>query len=158
MTINYLTADATNPQIDGNKIIAHICNDIGRWGKGFVLAISHRWKQPEAAYRNWYAERLHNDFGLGAIQSVQVEKELWVVNMIAQYGIKSASNEQPIRYQALEECLSKLTHFASSINASVHMPRIGCGLAGGNWNEIEPLIMTALCKQNIPVYIYDLKN
>lgn len=41
-TITYLKGDATNPQSEENKIIAHICNDIGGWGKGFVVAISKR--------------------------------------------------------------------------------------------------------------------
>lgn len=49
--IIYLKGDATNPQTEGNKIIAHICNDLGGWGKGFVLAISRRWKKPENEYR-----------------------------------------------------------------------------------------------------------
>jgi O-acetyl-ADP-ribose deacetylase (regulator of RNase III) len=45
--IKYIKGDATNPVSEGEKIICHICNDIGRWGKGFVLAISRRWKEPE---------------------------------------------------------------------------------------------------------------
>ena len=45
--IHYLKADATAPQTEGNIIITHICNDIGAWGKGFVLALSKRWKTPE---------------------------------------------------------------------------------------------------------------
>jgi hypothetical protein len=40
--IQYRIGDATAPTTDGNKFIAHICNDIGGWGKGFVLAISKR--------------------------------------------------------------------------------------------------------------------
>lgn len=44
MEINYLKGDATNPASAGNKIIVHVCNDIGGWGKGFVMAISKRWK------------------------------------------------------------------------------------------------------------------
>src|SRR5262245_8320884 len=36
--ITYVKGDATSPQADGNKIIAHVCNDVGKWGKGFVLA------------------------------------------------------------------------------------------------------------------------
>lgn len=52
--ITYLKGDATNPMGKGNKIIAHICNDVGGWGKGFVLAISRKWKEPEKAYRKWY--------------------------------------------------------------------------------------------------------
>ena len=36
-TIHYIKGDATQPQAKGNKVIAHICNDLGGWGKGFVL-------------------------------------------------------------------------------------------------------------------------
>lgn len=40
--INYIKGDATQPIKDGNKIIVHICNDIGGWGKEFVTAISYK--------------------------------------------------------------------------------------------------------------------
>ncbi len=49
--IVYTTGDATAPKGDGPKIIPHVCNDIGGWGSGFVLALSARWAAPEAAYR-----------------------------------------------------------------------------------------------------------
>lgn len=62
--INYLKADATIPQTEGNIIISHICNDIGAWGKGFVMAISKRWKGPAKQYKQWYKEG--EDFALGA--------------------------------------------------------------------------------------------
>ena len=35
------------------------------------------------------------------------------------------------------------------------MPRIGCGLAGGKWEEIEPIIIRQLCEKDIAVYVYD---
>jgi hypothetical protein len=35
------------------------------------------------------------------------------------------------------------------------MPRIGCGLAGGNWEEIEPIIEETLGAQSVPVSVYD---
>jgi O-acetyl-ADP-ribose deacetylase (regulator of RNase III) len=72
--------DATSPQAKGVKIIAHICNDQGKWGKGFVMALSARWSQPERAYRDWHHNRAENDFGLGAVQFVQAlcEKDLAV--------------------------------------------------------------------------------
>jgi O-acetyl-ADP-ribose deacetylase (regulator of RNase III) len=56
--MKYVIGDATDPRADGSKqILAHVCNDIGAWGSGFVLAISARWKQPEDAYREWYRNR-----------------------------------------------------------------------------------------------------
>jgi hypothetical protein len=36
------------------------------------------------------------------------------------------------------------------------MPRIGCGLAGGTWDQIEMIIREELIARNIAVYVYDL--
>lgn len=154
--ITYLKGDATSPQASGIKIISHVCNDIGGWGKGFVLAISQRWPQPEKAYREWYRLRASNDFKLGNIQVVQVEKYIYVANMIGQRGTKTSRSEGvPVRYEAIESCLEKLAAEAEILNASVHMPHIGCGLAGGKWERIEPLIEKTLLKKDIDVFVYD---
>ena len=155
--ITYLKGDATSPQAKGNKIIGHICNDLGRWGKGFVMAISRRWPEPEKAYRKWYKERAHNDFDLGALQIISVESDLWVANLIGQHGIKTGSQGLPIRYEAVEKCLFQLSQQAIQHHASVHLPRIGCGLAGGKWAEIEPLIKQQLCDNQVMVFVYDFK-
>ncbi|WBV59261.1 macro domain-containing protein [Chryseobacterium camelliae] len=154
MKIELIKGDATKPQVEGNKIITHICNDIGGWGKGFVLAISKRWKTPENEYRNWF--KSDKNFNLGEIQMVQVEKDLWVCNMIGQHKTISNSNGiPPIRYEAVEKCLEKLSDESLRLNASIHMPRIGCGLAGGKWEEIETIIERTLLKNNLEVYVYD---
>ena len=153
--IKYLHGDATSPQAKGNKVIAHICTNLGGWGQGFVLAVSRRWPEPEIAYRNWHRNRADNDFGLGAVQFVHTEHYVWVANMIGQRGIKTSSKGPPIRYEAVHECLRKLGDFAREHTASVHMPRIGCGLAGGRWDHVEPLIVDALASRGIAVYVYD---
>lgn len=155
-TIRYLTGDATAPQTAGPAIIAHVCNDIGAWGAGFVLAVSRRWPEPAAAYRAWHHEG-GNGFALGAVQVVPVAPILWVANMIAQHGTRpDRTGRQPIRYAALSRCLGALAVHATARGASVHMPRIGAGLAGGDWNLIEQLITTQLCKAGIAVTVYDL--
>jgi O-acetyl-ADP-ribose deacetylase (regulator of RNase III) len=89
--LRIIEGDATSPQATGPKIIAHICNDLGGWGKGFVLAISRRWPQPERDYHDWYRHRASNDFGLGQVQLVQVQADIWVANMVGQHGIKHAA-------------------------------------------------------------------
>lgn len=153
--IRYLAGDATSPQSPGPKVIAHICNDLGGWGKGFVLAISRRWPEPEADYRAWHRHRAQNDFGLGAVRLVQVRPDLWVANMVGQHGMRRGSAGPPIRYDATERCLTTLAAEAQARDASVHMPRIGTGLAGGTWSRIEPLIITALSDRDVPVTVYD---
>ena len=153
--INYLKGDATSPQAKGIKIIAHICNDLGGWGKGFVIAISKRWTEPEKAYREWHRNRAKNNSKPGSIQIIQVETHIYVANMIGQRGTKVGSKGVPVRYEAIKSCLEKLAVEADILNASVHMPRIGCGLAGGKWEKIEPLIIKILSENDIQVYIYD---
>jgi len=73
--IHYCVGDATRPNIDGNKIIAHICNDIGAWGRGFVLALSNTYPETERAYRSWYQQNSPWDklpCQLGFVQDVDV--------------------------------------------------------------------------------------
>lgn len=152
--IQYTKGDATAPQSEDNKIIVHICNDIGGWGKGFVMAISKRWKKPENQYREWFKSK--DGFELGKVQFVQVEEDLWVANLIGQHKInKDENGNAPIRYDALEDGLKEVSLFAKENNASIHMPRIGCGLAGGKWEMIEPIILKTLSNNDVEVVVYD---
>ncbi|WP_369173992.1 macro domain-containing protein [Streptomyces sp. R28] len=153
--ITYIRGDATVPSAKGVKVIAHVCNDIGGWGKGFVLAISRRWPEPEKSYRAWHRERASNDFALGAVQFVQVEPYVWVANMVGQRGIRTGSKGVPVRYEAIDLALERLADKVAELGASVHMPRIGCGLAGGKWSRVEPLITERLVRRGIAVTVYN---
>ena len=42
MKTNHVIGDATQPLGDGPEIIVHVCNDIGGWGRGFVVALFYR--------------------------------------------------------------------------------------------------------------------
>ncbi|MFE7529893.1 macro domain-containing protein [Kitasatospora sp. NPDC057542] len=155
--ITYVRGDATAPLGKGVKVIAHVCNDLGGWGKGFVLALSRRWPEPEAAYRRWHRERAKNDFGLGAVQLVPVGPYVWVANLVGQHGIRTGrSSGVPVRYEAIDTGLAALGEDALRLGASVHMPRIGCGLAGGRWERVEPLVTARLTARGVPVTVYDV--
>ncbi|WP_149182141.1 macro domain-containing protein [Streptomyces sp. TRM49041] len=174
LPIEYTTGDATAPQTGDNKIIAHVCNDMGAWGAGFVRALSHRWPEPEREFRRWYRDRATEGFRLGAVQLVQTEPDLWVANLVGQHGIRTRTGIRtdtgtqptergtelpdsgpPIRYDAVREALHTLAEHALRLHASVHMPRIGCGLAGGTWDRVEPLIAEALGARDIRTVVYD---
>lgn len=152
--IHYLKGDAVYPQERGNIVITHICNDIGVWGRGFVVALSSRWIAPEIEYLIWRKEG--NNFSLGNVQFVKVTSTVTVANMIAQHDIISKNGVPPIRYDALEICLEKTAQKAVELEASIHMPRIGCGFAGGSWKVIENIILKTIISKNIEVYVYDL--
>lgn len=154
LEIQYKKGDATRPAAHGPKIIAHICNDVGAWGKGFVVAISNKWKEPELRYREWHKSK--DNFALGQVKLVQVREDTWVANIIGQRDIKKDRwGNPPIRYEAVSLGLQKVGEYAEQLGASVHMPRIGCGLAGGTWDRIQPLVVNHLIVKGIPVTVYD---
>jgi O-acetyl-ADP-ribose deacetylase (regulator of RNase III) len=156
--ITYVTGDATQPIGDGPRVTVHVCNDVGAWGAGFVVALSRRWREPEAAFKAWYRNRKRSTelpFELGSVQFVAVADQLWVANMIGQRDIRrSRAGEPPIRYEAIATCLGHVAEFADANQATVHMPRIGAGLAGGDWSRIEAIINETL--NAVDVTVYDL--
>ena len=57
------------------------------------------------------------------------------------HKLKNDDNgKPPISYDAVEDGLNKVALKAKELNATVHMPRIGCGLAGGEWKIIKEII------------------
>lgn len=160
--IKYVFGDATEPQGSGVKVIPHICNNVGAWGAGFVIALNKKWPHVEEAYKKWHAEKdkpaIYNNsnFRLGNIQIVRAEPDIYVCNMIAQYGLRARGSLPPIRYMALAECLLQLAdEMEYTFKGSIHAPKFGAGLAGGDWNAIEALIHVACIDKGIPVTIYE---
>lgn len=154
MTLQHRRGDATRPPTSGPHIIAHGCNNRGKWGRGFVVPLARRYPAARAAYLDWYAGRGDNDFGKGAAQLVAVKRGVWVANLITQEGLYPKQGVPPIRYDAIESAFTQLAAFALDKGASVHMPRIGAGLAGGDWARIEALIQSTLVEPGVAVTVY----
>jgi O-acetyl-ADP-ribose deacetylase (regulator of RNase III) len=160
--VQYITGDATKPQGEGLKIIAHCNNNRGGWGSGFVVALSKKWPRPEIEYRDWHKRSGDDKFQkmLGATMLVPVESDIYVANIIGQDGLrKGPDGKAPVRYPAIGKGFEHIASFAlehPDKNVSIHMPRIGCGLAGGDWSEIEPLLDRFFVTKGIAVTVYDL--
>lgn len=151
----YVTGDATDPQGSGPKIIVHCCNDAGGWGAGFSGAISSRWRTPELEYRR--SRAILGGLTLGDVQIINVHADIWVANLIGQhgYGRPSSPGYPFVRYDSLRHGLARVAAIALDKAASVHMPRIGCGLAGGEWHLVEPIIREELEERGVTVTVYD---
>lgn len=153
MTIHYVVGDATSLNNNDKKLLVHICNNIGRWGMGFVTALSKKWPQPEKEYKKM------KSYVLGHVQFVNVDNNIVVGNMIAQNGINNRFSPKICRvdYDALRSCLTTVNTYAltNSIN-SIHMPKIGTGLAMGDWNTIVKIIEETV-DIKIDVYVYTLE-
>ena len=158
--IEYVVGDVTEPvETPGYKpAIAHVCNDIGVWGAGFTAALDRKWPEVGRRYRRWNRSLLdEGDFlKLKDIHLVALPDGPLIFNMVAQRGVRGPDNRVPLDLEALDYCLGEVfKELASRGDRALHMPRIGCGLAGGNWEDVVKLV----CKYrtSFPVFVYDLK-
>jgi hypothetical protein len=133
-----------------------VCNDLGVYAAGVAKCIRDKWDKAYVKYKKWSQKP---DFQLGSVQFVMVEDDIAVCNMVGQHGIGFSNDNPPIRYDAVDSCLRRVANVAKEHKASVHMPfKMGCGLAHGNWEEIQKLINKNLCEQDIEVILYQLNE
>jgi hypothetical protein len=163
--INYEVGDCLEFPDKGGKVyvVPHVCNDIGGWGSGFVVAISKKYNKPERLYRMWHSQGSWNQFGrdvpfaLGEIQIAKADDGVFVANMIAQHNTIKTDGK-PIRYRHLANTMSSVGKFCqvyqkqindklvamgkdeNSVEVVIRCPMFGSGLAGGDWKFIEELI------------------
>lgn len=134
--IKYRDGDATLPQSNNPTIICHSCNNLGVWGAGFVVPLGRRYPQARQEYLKWAKIGCL----LGEVQFVEVGPLLWVANIIGQEGVISKNNPHPVSYEALKKGFTAVADYACVRGAEVVMPRIGCGLGGGSWREVEKVL------------------
>lgn len=156
--IIYVRGDALTPRGSRHKIIAHIVNDQSpTWGgKSFAASLRRQWQHVQDDFYEWALSR-RSEFSLGAVRQCLVDASTTVVSMVAQRGYGPSPTPR-IRYSALESCLNQLAEIASGLGATVHMPRIGAGNAGGAWPIIEELIIDNLLDKGIMVTVYSLPD
>jgi O-acetyl-ADP-ribose deacetylase (regulator of RNase III) len=150
--------DATEPRGQGARIIAHVVNDAtANWGgRGFASAVGHKWPAVHADFHAWVAQD-RGSLSLGRSHYTALDAERGIFHMVAQHGYGPSAKPR-IRYAALETCLEALGALAVERSASVHMPRIGTGQAGGSWDVIRDMILASVCARGIRVTVYDLPN
>ncbi|MEK4424948.1 hypothetical protein [Solibacillus sp. FSL K6-1523] len=155
--ISYLKGDASFP-LEDNTIILHVVNILGLWGKGFVLSLSKQFPYSKSEYLRWAKDKA--TFRLGEVQFVRVgqQKNIIIANMLAQKGVRKnyKDNSTYIDYDALRLCLRKVVRFSLLNRLSIQMPKIGSGLAGGDWSEIEKIINEELIYYKIKCSVLEL--
>ena len=147
--------DATQPRGSGPRVIAHIVNDkTPNWGAGFSVALKKKWPVAQEDFIRWTDES-KSHLMLGNTHQTQLSEDLTAYHMIAQHGY-GPSPKPRIRYIHLKTCLDKLAEFALGHAATVHMPRIGTGHAGGQWNIVRELVDEGLVRRGVEVTVYEL--
>jgi len=158
--IVYRKGDATNPVEDGKIILGHGVNDFGYGAAGIIKPIKEKFPRVYSEYEDWFKRGYYCTYKtnvlarLGEIQPVKVNDNFWVCNIVSQRGMGFNKYEMiPFRYQSFQEAMYKLNDFVLDHKFDhVILPRIGCGLAGANYNVVEKIINKTI---TIPVTVYD---
>jgi Zn-dependent peptidase ImmA (M78 family)/O-acetyl-ADP-ribose deacetylase (regulator of RNase III) len=155
-SISYLKGNALEPRGESTKIIVHIVSDATpNWGgRSFAVAVKQKWPTTQRDFRTWVESNRRN-LKLGQVHVVRAAEETFVASMVCQSGY-GPSVQPRIRYAALEETLKGVAEVAKKLQASVHMPRIGTGQAGGAWFIVEELIRSTLTNAGVSTTVYDL--
>ena len=126
-------------------IIVHGCNAQGAMGAGVARAVRSQYPLAYEVYREEYEK---NGLKVGDITSAIVARnaagapELIIVNAITQEHF--GTDRVQVDYAAMSHCFDKVAVLARETELEVHFPLIGCGLAGGSWEQVAPRIERAL--------------
>lgn len=166
MTVEYVVGDATRPLRDKSTyptidVIAHIVNNAGGWGAGFVVPLGLKYPYARTSYNTWVNDhKAITPFALGKTLFIMIQRpRLWVAHMCAQDGFPRIKTDRVVQYDALELCLAMLRDWCiyqrdeEHVVPRVHMPKIGSGLGGGDWARIEPMIFSALADFTTFIYV-----
>lgn len=119
------------------KYIAHGCNCVGAFGAGLAGQIARMYPQAREAYMEKYRRE---GWKLGEIQLVKIEGGPTIINCATQYNYKGYGLLAD--YGAIRTCLQKIKSVMNG--AEIALPKIGCGLARGEWTVVEKIIWEEL--------------
>jgi O-acetyl-ADP-ribose deacetylase (regulator of RNase III) len=150
-------------------VIAHGCNCLSNMGAGMAPQMARAFGCDRFEMETWGAtiEKLgcvdyqtfvlgeHRIWSLSDFKNNRNEPELTVVNAYTQYkyGRNHADGDKmPVDYEAITLCMRKINNLFKG--QRIGLPKIGAGLAGGDWTRIKSIIQTELKDCDVTVVIY----
>lgn len=135
-----------------SHIIAHGCNIRGGYGSGVAGIMARLYPEARIAY---FRKFQSVGWNLGDVQFVEIHPDRIIANMATQdtYGGPGVH----VSYDEIFDCFVTLFDYAVSNSMDVAIPKIGSGLAGGDWGKIEKIISGLLNGyHNLKVTCYTL--
>lgn len=134
-------------------IIAHGCNCSGGFGSGVAGQIAKKYPYAREDYLSVYSNYANKGelMPLGMIISSDQPDGKIVVNCTTQLaylprGVCHAD------YEAIRTCMARIKEWASIFEQSIAIPKIGAGLAGGDWAVIEQVLNEVFNDYDVTVY------
>jgi len=142
-----LLAKAENGEFD---VIIHGCNCFHTMGGGIAYFVKKKW--PEAFTAD-LGTVMGSEDKLGSYSFANVTTEngnLIVINAYTQFGF--GTQECDLDYTALSDVFNKIKKDFSGLRFGI--PKIGAGLAGGNWDEISAIIEKEMVGEDLTLVIF----
>jgi len=143
--IHYKKGDVTEAT---EQVIAHGVNCTGHFGSGVAGAI----KRNHPYVREQYLSL--SEHILGTCQFVEYAGRIWV-NAHTQQD-NGYDGKQYADLTAVAYCLVSIAEYMrDNLLTTIAMPKIGCGLGGLDWEQVEILVQNIL--EDYEVFIYELE-
>lgn len=115
-------------------ILVHQVNTLGVMGAGIALQIRQKWPR----VFEWYASLCEKGkLKLGDVMFIEVGDNLVVANLAGQSTLGGIATD----YASYETALPKIASYAAEHDLPIYFPKgIGCGLAGGDWFVMLPIL------------------
>lgn len=134
---------------DVKTVVLHGCNCLHVMGAGIAKYLSSKYPVVlEVDRKETTKGSIHK---LGTITIAVVNTNLHVVNCYTQFDYRrSIHNAPPVDYTSIRKCLIAVKDKYS--DWEIRAPKIGCGLAGGDWNIVEGIFNDILHDCKVTIY------
>lgn len=131
--------------------IAHGVNCQDRMGSGVAKALFTVHPQIKSAYHE-FCHATPLDKRLGEVQPVECDSVI-IYNCFTQFNY-GYNGDKYVSYEAILRCFKTLNKYLKGEQLAI--PKVGCGLAGGNWQVVKALIDEAT--PDLEIHVYDISK
>lgn len=163
MITRYIQGDITETEL---KYIAHGVNCQNKMGSGVAKALYTKFPEVKEDYHKYLNEIGYKHEVLGKVLFIKsprsqnnnffevIPNEKHIYNLFTQvnYGY---DGKKYVNYAAIVQCFDKLKMIKHRFDGPIAIPKIGCGLAGGDWNIVEQLINDTV-GDDLEIWVYEL--
>jgi O-acetyl-ADP-ribose deacetylase (regulator of RNase III) len=149
-SLNYVKGDLIKLADDGEfDMIIHGCNCFATMAAGIAYPIGRRW--PEAKKIDALTKRGDcNKLGSYTVVDVKTKADTNLKVMNAYTQFKPGPDFKLVHLQSV---LLRVREKFSDLRIGI--PLIGCGIGGGDWDEVEHMLISEFNDLNITVVIYE---
>lgn len=148
--VNVISGDILK---SGANVIVHQVNCRGVMGAGLARQIKEKYPEAFTKYKTYCDSFSDKSEMMGTVLFVTCMDGTVIANVFGQLDF--GRNGRKTDYHSLKRGLNDVRKYAEKDGLSVAIPhRIGCGLAGGNWNIVYKMITSAFDNYGVTLYEY----